>query len=172
MINQALKLLVSPLSRRVFYWLWIAILLVHVPALVRDWKLLFLGCIDELRVFSFIALNFSTLFFAFKIRGVRWLEFNKDPRSIFALCLFVGIIHANAARESSAQPFLSPETQVVASVLFAASFTHVQRFLGRIFSATRSRRPRLLQGWGRTCDQLATLQTRLNGLLIPRAPPT
>lgn len=144
-------------------------LLVHLPALLADWKALLAQHAEHVHPLSFAALNLSALFFILKIRGVRWLEFGRDPRSLLALGVAVAILHIHVVRDHTTA--VPQESQVVATVLFTLSLTQVQRLLGR--AATRRRCLRDdLAFLGHCLDDCVTTITRHRDLaLAPRAPP-
>ena len=159
-------------SRRLAYWLWVTMLLVHMPALVRDWAELLTAHAFDVLGAGFILLNLSIVVFVLKLRSVRWLEFGADPRSLLCLFVAIALIHINAGQDPGQSPRALEGTEAIAGVFFAMGITPVQRLLDRIGErpATRRIRPLLLARLiYREPERLETLTCFCR---VPRGPPT
>jgi hypothetical protein len=152
---------------------WAALLIIHAPALILAWLLFVDGGTESIRLSSFLGLNLATLFFVLKIRGVRLLELQTDRRSLLAIAVAVGLMHAHAVGARLQYVAVPQDVSVAAGVLFATGFARLQRVLGTLVSRGRvaakttrlraqpvqcyQRRPRWLPYTARLCT--------------PRAPP-
>jgi hypothetical protein len=156
--------------QRKTHWLWLAMLLVHLPGLIAGWKDVLVDGFADLRLSGFVALNLSALIFILKIRDVRWLEFGTDRRSLLTLSIAVALLHINLVRPPDRLNYLPQESEAVAGVLFVASLLHVQQLVQRLL-APSGRRQERLRGWILTtvCD-ITAAPLRLRAL-APRAPP-
>jgi len=152
-------------------WLWVAMLLVHLPALAGDWGALLLPHGTGLHAGSFIALNLSALFFVLKIRDVRWLQFSSDRRSLVTLIIAVALLHVNLTAEPGQTVSYADRCQVAATLLLVVSLTPVQTLLANWLSGALAGRHRPRRGPHRTAA-VTTCRSALPRLLrSPRAPP-
>lgn len=153
------------------HWLWVVMLLVHLPALTGDWSALLLRQGAGVNVVGFIALNLSALFFVLKIRDVRWLQFGTDGRSLLTLTIAIALLHVNLTAEAGQGVPYADRCQVAATLLLVASLAPVQALLADWLSCTAAARPRSQRGQlrGDTARVCRSILPRL--LRSPRAPP-
>lgn len=160
-----------PDPSRLVYWLWLALLLVHLPALIRDWMGIFSrGTFGGLSM-GFVLLNASIVVFVLKMRSVRWLEFGRDPRSILSFCVAIALLHINVGQDDGQTARALEGTQALAGMFFAVSLARVQRFLDRLGAPAKAPRPRpvLVHGTTEYTSRLAgSFLCKSN---VPRAPP-
>jgi hypothetical protein len=156
---------------RLAWWLWLAMLLVHLPALVGGWGRILADQATDLRLTGFILLNISTILFVLKLGNVRWLRFGSDRRSIISLTVAVALLHVNVGADAGSAAALPQEHQAAAAVLLLASLAPVQRFF-----RGDARRPSGSAAW--TLIGIlpadpgeAATSRRVCPVRIPRAPP-
>ena len=159
-------------SRRLAYWLWVTMLLVHMPALVRDWaELLTAHTLDVLGA-GFILLNLSIVVFVLKLRSVRWLEFGADPRSLLCLFVAIALVHINAGQDPGQSPRALEGTEAIAGVFFAMGIAPVQRLLDRIGERPAARRVRPVELGRLIYREPLRLEIAVCPCRVPRGPPT
>lgn len=150
---------------------WIGMLLIHLPAMITRWQALLAGELGNGQLLGFAALNLSTLFFALKVAGVRWLTFHTSPTALMALVVAVVLLHAGVV--SDGQPLaLHGSHHFVAGALVAGSLMGRRDLNAQSRSARRTFRTGDVTGWRRHHP----LPVRLTGrhfrpALEPRAPP-
>lgn len=154
-------------------YLWITMVVVHMPALEALWRALLTEGVDSVRLGSFVALNLATLFFLVKTLLPRLLTFQSDSRSLAAVTLGVVLLHASAVELRLHDGSYRQELPVAGSLLFAAGFSFVQgslrTLLARLSVAKRAVR---LAGMplADACDRPRDLLL-VACLCAPRAPP-
>lgn len=148
---------VSALSRG----LWATMLACHVPALITTWVAVLRGGIDVGQLGGFLLLNASVAFFVLKVRGVGFLEFRTDRRSLVAVTVAVALMHADAIGTRLDYQAVPAEIPVAASTLFAAGLTRVQ-------SAMRGLVSRRAESTNRRARPAATADTACFGAFAPR----
>lgn len=152
---------------------WAALLIIHAPALVVAWLLFLDGGTESIRLSSFLGLNLATLFFVLKIRGVRLLELQTDRRSLLAIAVAVGLMHAQAVGARLQYVAVPQDVSVAAGVLFITGLARVQRALetltsgGRVAAKTTRLRAQTVQYYQRRPRWLPYTAR----LCTPRAPP-
>jgi hypothetical protein len=117
---------------------WAVLLIIHAPALLVAWLLFVDGGTESIRLSSFLGLNLATLFFVLKIRGVRLLELQTDRRSLLAIAVAVGLMHAQAVGARLQYVAVPQDVSVAAGVLFITGLARVQRALETLKSGGRA----------------------------------
>ena len=73
---------------------WIAMVVVHTPALIAAGRNLLSGDINAGRLIGGIGLAAATVFFILKLRGAAFLKFGSDRRTGVVLVAAVALMHA------------------------------------------------------------------------------
>lgn len=156
--------------------LWAVMLVCHIPALIASWRGLLQAEIVAEQLGGSLLLTASVIFFVLKLRGARFLEFNTDRRSLLAVTVAVGLLHADAIGTRLDFEPVPAQMPVAASTLFVAGLSRVQSVANNILSrgamAVR-RRTRLavsteVARFGAFAPRLWILAP---ALCTPRAPP-
>lgn len=109
---------------------WLLMLASHAKATLGAWiSLATDGVFDPARV---VGLSLAVAFFALKFLDVAWLRFRTDRRSLVALALIVGLLHAESMGFASTGEF-APQLLATASAAFLLE--PVQRRWGRVREA-------------------------------------
>jgi hypothetical protein len=157
-------------------WLWVAVAAIHGPALSSSFRTFVESGLDPSRVWGFVALALSMLFFLAKIWGVKALEFAGGPRAVLTIAIALVLIHAGAIETYLQFEAVPKAVPVAATTVLAAGLTSVQRTVEAVVSRsdqTAKRRRRLMPAFGATAlGPPARRQAALVACLCaPRAPP-
>ena len=154
--------------------MWILMLVIHLPALFIMWQLFLKEGAESVRLSSFLGLNLATLFFLLKIRGARLLEFTTNRHSLLTIVVAVTLMHANAVGMHLKYAAVPQDVNFAAGILFAAAFSRVQQFFGRLLSRTRTTRNTATLSrramW--SCQHQPHQPRYAACLCAPRAPPS
>jgi hypothetical protein len=153
--------------------LWALMGIVHAPALISAWHAAVITNSDPSRLDTCLWLTLSTVFFALKAWDVECLRFNTSRRSLVAITVAVGLLHAEAIGERMSAPALPPEVPIVATAFLASGLKAVQR-AGEACVSSRPRRAAALPQTGDVALVAAFSPHRrilISRSRIPRAPP-
>lgn len=149
---------------------------IHGPALVSSFQSFVGSGLDPSRVWGFVALALSMLFFLAKIRGVRALEFETSRRAALTISVALLLIHAGAIENLLQFEAVPKAVPVAATTLLAAGLTSVQRTVEAVVSRcdhTFKRRRQLTPSVGAASLGPPSLRQAalVACLCAPRAPP-
>lgn len=170
-------ILISPTSaNRLRKAFWLALLIAHVPALLRRGVQFLAGSIDDFSPAAFVTLALVCTFFVFKIFDLPCLRFRTDRRSLLALTLAAALMHWNVLPQSRGIMLENHQHVVISQVLLAGTLVSVRsmvarfvRWMGRIPAALLApvlRRQRIAPA-----DRFLGLATVPVSPRAPRAPP-
>jgi hypothetical protein len=154
----------------------VAVAAIHGPALISSFRTFVESGLDPSRVWGFVALALSMLFFLAKIWGIRALEFETSRRALLTISVALVLIHAGAIETYLQFEAVPKAVPVAATTLLAAGLTSVQRTVEAVASRSNQspkRRRRLMPAVGAaSLGPPASRQAALVACLCaPRAPP-
>ena len=133
-----------PIARALNRGFWAVMLLAHAPALVSAWRYCFADGLNLELLGGCIVLTASMVFFALKLRGVAWLQFRTDRRSLTALCLVIALIHLDCFQPGLRKTVVAQCAVVLATAPVVALLPRVTRTLrARFTSDTTARKSRM-----------------------------
>ena len=157
-------------------WLWVVVAAIHGPALVSSFESFVGSGLDPTRVWGFVALALSMLFFLAKIWGVKTLEFATNRRAVLTIAIALVLIHGSAIGTYLQFDTVPKAVPVGATTLLAAGLAGVQDRLDVVFSSAHRARNRRRWLTPATAAVWPSSPTRCHPamtacLCTPRAPP-
>ena len=172
-----LKALLFETTRaRLLRALWLLMLAVHIPAVLKSLVGQSGPVSPEHNFVAFVGLLLACVFFVLKFLDLPWLRFKTDRRSLFTLALTVALVHVNLMRPSGDVLADPVQPLVIAHVLMVTNLAGVRGIMRRALA--RLRRPEYatkvkaapLRRTVPTVDRLVP-QFSFFAPTIPRAPP-
>lgn len=132
-----------PLAKALNRGFWVLMLLAHAPALFSAWRCCLAEGLKLDLLGGCIVLTASMVFFVLKLRGIGWLRFHTDRRSLLALGLVVALIHLDCLRPGLRTEVASKCAVVLVTTAVVVTIPRMTRLLRSVCgqrSTTRKRR--------------------------------
>ena len=156
--------------------LWLLMLAVHVPVLLRCLWGRSSAVSQDHNIVALAGLLLACVFFVLKILDLPWLRFKTDRRSLVTLALAMALVHANLMRYSGDVIADPVQPLVIAHILMVTNLVSVRRALRRTLARLGRAEHTTKAELAHTANTIATTNRLLPQFspfapTIPRAPP-